>query len=727
MTANTDSRIPVFAPTPARGRIGRYELVERLATGGMAEIYLARETGGLDRLVVIKKILPHLAVHEQFVDMFLQEARIVSRLTHPNVVQIHELGEDKKTFFIAMEYVPGASLRELMRTAALSKIDVPVDVAISLICQACAGAHAAHELKSSDGKLVGLVHRDISPHNLMVTGDGHVKLLDFGIAKATEIAAEQTRTGALKGKVHYMSPEQCRQEALDRRSDVFALGIVLWELFTARRLFKRESDLASMQAIVTGDRWNPRDFRKDLPDEIADVLDMSLSTDRTERFASADGFRRALLDAAERAGLKISGDVIAPFVKEVLGERLEKMKQGLDDLDRTMSGDEMAAAGDATLVDRGRGGKDIHDLETELQGDAANATNDDKADNATNVTKLTNPAPLPQRRRPLRLLAAAAALAMMVAAGFFISRELGPTITGEPIVIGFAPTIDPALLRVDVEPLREWLELTTLRPVRVVIAGSYQDLADRLVSGKLQFASLPPNLFLETEKRSKDVDPIAFKLFNGASGSDGYLLVRTDAGVEAIADLRGKRFCYPDEKSTTGYKLPMRALRKAGLDPQRDLAQLIRSGNHTQVLRDLLAGKCDAGATYSGNYLSASDQGINVASLRLLAAIGRVPQDAITAGPGVSEADKALLQSALLAFDAKRDLGVDFVGRTEKITGFASGSENEFASLRRLLADDGRVKQQPVPNDSLPNKLPPPGPEGAAPDAADAGPPRSQR
>jgi phosphate/phosphite/phosphonate ABC transporter binding protein len=691
MTSGTDSRVPVFAPVPAKGTIGRYELVERLATGGMAEIYLARESKGLDRLVVIKKILPHLAVHEQFVDMFLQEARLISRLAHPNVVQIYELGEDQNTFFIAMEYVPGASLRELMRTAALTDVEVPIGVAVSLVVQGCDGAHAAHNLKGPDGKSLGVVHRDISPHNLMVTSAGHVKLLDFGIAKATEIAAEQTRTGALKGKVHYMSPEQCRQEPLDRRSDVFALGIVLWELLTARRLFKRDSDLASMQAIVTGDVWNAQDFRKDLPDKLSAAVHKAICVERADRYESADAMRRALIEAAEADGFRVSADVIAPFVGSVLGERLEKMKHSLEDLDeRTVSDQSVSApSGEATLVDRHgrRSEPGIHDAPTAVDGDPVHTLTGTE----TRATMVQAPAKS-GRRRGLAAMIGLGVIAAALAVGFFLTRP--PAIEGPPLVLGFAPTIDPEVLREDIEPLRAWVETRTRRPIDVVIAESYEDLANRLLRGEVHFASLPPNLYLETEARSSKIKPIAFKLFAGAAGSDGYIFARDDVEVRTVADIKGKTFCYPDEKSTTGYKLPMRALRRAGITVIKDI-RLKRSGNHTQVLRDVLEGRCEVGATYSGNFLSAGEAGVNVARLQLVTTTGRVPQDAVTAGPEVSDRDRELFQRTLLGFDAKRDLGIPFVGRTEKITGFAPGSEGEYTALRRLLAEEGAGNASP--------------------------------
>ncbi len=711
MSSRSSSHRPVHIPVPAHGRIGRYELIERIATGGMAEIYLAQEVSGLDRLVVIKRILPHLAEHDSFVEMFLQEARFVSRLSHPNVVQIYELGETasssgKGTPFIAMEYVPGVSLRELMRTAALSEAPIPIGVALGLITQACAGAHAAHELTGPEGQPLGLVHRDISPHNLMVTGDGHVKLLDFGIAKATEIAAEQTRTGALKGKVHYMSPEQCQQSQLDRRSDVFALGIVLWELLTARRLFKRDSELASMQAIVTGDRWLASEFREGLSDVISRAVDKSLEVKPGDRYASADEMRRALAAAAEKDGVAVSADVIAPFLKDVVGERLETTRQHLVDLaDRTRSDgdfarpapgdgaseDEEIVDGEETLVDRSRAKQAA--LRAELEGEPAAGMT--LTGSETGVTSLK----MAVKKRSRGLFAAALATLLIgaVAAVLVVTEPWKPALTGPPLVLGFAPIIDKNVLRTEMEPLRVYLEEATRRPMKLVVTDSYDELGELLVNGGVHFASMPPNLYVQSKKREPGLEVLAFKLYDGASGSDGYLVVREDAKVSSVAQLKGRTLCFGDETSTTGYLLPRSALRKAGLDPDVDI-ETYRSGNHMQVLRDLLAGRCDVGGVYSGVYQTAPQSGVPTAQLRILAVTGRVPQDGITAGPRTPEADRRLVQEALLAFDPKVHLGTSDLGQLEKISGFAKGSDGEYSSIRRVLEEEAAAGK-PLPAD----------------------------
>jgi serine/threonine protein kinase len=215
--------------------IGRYAILERLAVGGMAVVYLAFEPGetGLQRLVVIKQILPQLGHESSFRNMFIQEARLAARINHPNVVEIHELGEYDGDPFIAMEYVSGVALNALTRSAQSREVEIPVGVAIGIILQACAGAHAAHELLDPSGETANLVHRDLTPHNLIVSEEGLVKVLDFGVAKAAS-NPEQTQTGMLKGKLPYMSPEQLWEADLDRRSDIFTLGVVLWEMLLGR-------------------------------------------------------------------------------------------------------------------------------------------------------------------------------------------------------------------------------------------------------------------------------------------------------------------------------------------------------------------------------------------------------------------------------------------------------------------------------------------------------------
>jgi serine/threonine protein kinase len=217
--------------------VGRYELIHRLGQGGMAAVFLGRATGraGFEKLVAVKVIHPHLAAEPDFVEMFLDEARIAARLHHPHVVEILDLDEDEDASFMVMEYVEGETLASLLRQLRKQGERLP------LVADACEGLAAAHDLTDADGRPMHLVHRDVSPHNLLVSMDGRVKVVDFGIAKATG-RRSSTRTGQLRGKLAYMSPEQASSGAIDHRTDLFALGAVLWELLVNERLFTAVSE-----------------------------------------------------------------------------------------------------------------------------------------------------------------------------------------------------------------------------------------------------------------------------------------------------------------------------------------------------------------------------------------------------------------------------------------------------------------------------------------------------
>lgn len=657
--------------------LGRYELVQLLDAGGMAEIFLALERGphGFERVIVVKRALPHLAQKPAFRDMFLQEARWVAGLTHPNIVQIHELGEADGTAFIAMEHVPGVSFRELVSTASRSGKPVPLGVVVGLMAQACAGAHAAHELRDAQGQLLGLVHRDISPHNLMVTGGGHVKLLDFGIAKATEIGVDTTRPGALKGKVHYMSPEQVQAQRLDRRSDVFALGIVAWELLTLKRLFKRENELATMQAIAAGEAPRPEQVRADVPPALASALMQALLVDRDQRFADADGLRRALESAADAAGLRHGTDEVGAWVREVMGDLLQARAQSLkDSVERARSGGNGAGTPypqrtvSQTLPSfPGPGLPPPLPLPTE----------------ATAATVAMDPSQVPKPPRPrwvrFALGGVVFALSVGASAAFVLTRP--PALEGPPLKVGWPPTVDRKVLAEDIEPLRRHLELQLLRPVEFVHAASYQELARKLIAGEVQFGALPPALFVRTERDNPRVSLLALKQVGGSSGTAGVLLAAEGSGITDVAALKGKTLCVPDRASTTGMLLPWAAARRAGLDLEKDVT-VIFSGNHLQVLRDVLGGRCQAGTTYSAASYNANKQGLDISRLRPVAVTGQAPQDGVVAGPEVARADADALKQALLSY---RPLENGAQASMERITGFVTANPEDFASIRELV------------------------------------------
>ena len=294
--------IPAGTLVPRDARdFGKYSLLAKIATGGMAEIFLARGAGGVSDLLVLKRILPHLAEDEHFVTMFRDEAELAAQLRHRNVCKVMEFGEFAGTWFIAMEYLHGVPLSRMM--TRLSKAGKMLDhrVVAGIIVQACEGLHAAHEAKSPDGTLLNVVHRDVSPPNIMVTSDGIVKLLDFGIAKARG-ANSRTRTGTVKGKNAYMSPEQILGKPLDRRSDVFALAIVMYEMLAIKRLFHRDSDFLTFKAITEEPIPDIRDRRPDMPPGMRAALLQAMARDPNGRFDTAMAFGNAIRNSVATLG-----------------------------------------------------------------------------------------------------------------------------------------------------------------------------------------------------------------------------------------------------------------------------------------------------------------------------------------------------------------------------------------------------------------------------------------
>ncbi len=322
-------------------QFGKYSLQRKLAEGGMAEVFLAKQSGmeGFEKLVVVKRILPQLCSDDSFVKMFLNEARVAARLNHPNVVQIFDLGKLSEQYFIAMEYVHGEDLRAVIREATDADKRPPIGLACRIIADTLAGLHYAHTRVGADGKPLGLVHRDVSPQNVLVTYEGSVKLVDFGIAKATrEVGAAQTQAGLLKGKYSYMSPEQARGQPVDARADVFCAGVLLWELATWQRLFKRPTDMATLMAVAEEPIRAPRTVEASLPPELDRLIMKALARSPDERFASAQEMRAALeglirTSAWEADTLALSGWMRELFAKKLRAQAADVAAAGLASLE----------------------------------------------------------------------------------------------------------------------------------------------------------------------------------------------------------------------------------------------------------------------------------------------------------------------------------------------------------------------------------------------------------
>ncbi|MET0406398.1 MAG: protein kinase [Cystobacter sp.] len=312
--------IPENSPQTATA-FGKYLLIKRLAMGGMAELFLAQKPPNPE-LLVVKRILPYLTEEPEFVQMFLDEARIAAQLHHPNVVQVFELGSINQSIFIAMEYVEGVDLRRILAEESRFSASVPYAVAARICAQVAAGLDHAHNSKGMDGRPLGLIHRDVSPQNVMVAYNGQVKLVDFGIAKA-EAFAERSKPGVIKGKFLYLSPEQVMQERLDHRSDIFALGVMLYEVTTGRSPFSRPNTEGILFAIRSESPSPPHLLRDGYPLELSRIVMKCLLKDRTQRYQRAAHVQEDLDAFLSSGAVKQSQDVAA-YVARLLGAEEER-------------------------------------------------------------------------------------------------------------------------------------------------------------------------------------------------------------------------------------------------------------------------------------------------------------------------------------------------------------------------------------------------------------------
>jgi len=317
------------SPFVAGYRLDRYELLYPIAEGGMAAVWLARLLGkhGFEKLVAVKTILPTYADDPRFRKMFLDEATIASRIEHANVAQILDLGEHEGSLYLVMDWVDGESLSKLERAAERANVAIPTAIVLKIVADACAGLDAAHELTDAGGQPLGVVHRDVSPQNILVTTKGAVKVIDFGIAKARDRSAEETASGAFKGKLHYMAPEQALGKPLDRRADVWAVGAVLYRLLTRRPVYEAENQRQAFQRLASSEP--PPALPRRFPRALANVVSQALAFDPSERYASCAALEAALETVMRNATLSATSAEVGAFVSQYLGDQLEARRHAV--------------------------------------------------------------------------------------------------------------------------------------------------------------------------------------------------------------------------------------------------------------------------------------------------------------------------------------------------------------------------------------------------------------
>jgi serine/threonine protein kinase len=311
-------------------KLDRYELLCPIAEGGMASVWVARQRGkhGFEKLVAIKTILPKFAADVRFQEMFLDEARIASRIEHANVAQIFDLGEENEILYLAMEYVEGDALSKLNRACQRKGTKIPTGVLLRVLSDTCAGLHEAHEMKDPSGRALEIVHRDVSPHNILVSTKGTAKLIDFGIATARSRAGAETSSGVLKGKIQYMAPEQALGQRLDRRADIWAVGAILYTLLAGKPPFEGENPLATLHLLGSG--RPPMPLPSTVHPAISTIVRRALSFAADHRYPTASDLRDAIDRAMVAAQCSTTSSEVAAFAAAHLSDRIEKRRASID-------------------------------------------------------------------------------------------------------------------------------------------------------------------------------------------------------------------------------------------------------------------------------------------------------------------------------------------------------------------------------------------------------------
>jgi serine/threonine protein kinase len=387
--------------------VGRYAIYDRIAAGGMATVHLGRLVGerGFSRTVAIKRLHPHLAMDPDFVGMFLDEARLAARIRHPNVVQMLDVVVRHDEVFLVMEYVEGESLSQFMRLCIARGEHVPPSAAVALMAAVLRGLHAAHEAKNDQGEPLGLVHRDVSPQNVLIDLEGIARVLDFGVAKALG-QSHSTRDGQLKGKLAYMAPEQITGGVIDRRTDVFAAAVVLWEMLCGRRLFKADGDAQVMHLVLHDPLKGPSTFAPDLPPALDAVVLRALERDPSKRYDTA----AQMADALEDALAPMPPRKLAPWVSTLLSENLALRARLVHEIESRSTGQHVIPAAMPRFTD------DVIDLDVAVDAPAPPPTPVGSQASSIAVEAPRRTSMLPRKATTRSLLAVGAIVCVVVLA-----------------------------------------------------------------------------------------------------------------------------------------------------------------------------------------------------------------------------------------------------------------------------------------------------------------------
>jgi eukaryotic-like serine/threonine-protein kinase len=572
-------------------RFGKYTLLRKIATGGMAELFLAiqKSVAGFEKLIVIKRILPSMNHDKGFIEMLLHEARIAATLSHANIVQIFDVGQYEGSYYIAMEHVHGEDLRSIVRQMRKKQVsEFPLEHALSILLAVCGGLAYAHDKRDLDGSPLGIVHRDISPQNVVVTFSGDVKIVDFGIAKSETKMPTETRSGKLKGKVPYMSPEQARGESLDSRSDIFAVGVMLFELTTGKRLFKGQSEFETLKLICERDYPLPSQVRPGYPPDLERIVVRALTKNRNERYQTAKEMQADLEEFVRNERIPTSNIALTEFMQSLFEEKLASQKQEM------LEGKALA-----DIIDLQQSG------EMQAMDDPSNPRLSQSVLSAPAAARtLTDTAAMSKKRGGGMAIVAVALVAIVAAGGLYYrqykqklaaaSMQTNPappppvvpanrgsiSVTSDPpgatiwIDGEMRTEVTPATITqlptgraIDVKLTKEGFELSK-QPVTLTDAEPTSTVNLTLSKGSvvLDVAVTPPGLALSVSldgKPAKTLDP-ATHLIEGVSSGDMHKLVVSAPGyTDQVVQFIGA----PQEKKRVEVALQKEVHHKAGPAP----------------------------------------------------------------------------------------------------------------------------------------------------------------
>ena len=451
-------------------RLGKYILLDKLAVGGMAELYRAMITGvqGFEKLIAIKKILPHLATEEVLVRSFIDEAKLAALLHHQNIAQIYDFGSLGDTYFIAMEYLFGKDCRALLRKAGEKNLPLGLQHALLIVSRICAGLDYAHKLKDFQGKPLNIIHRDISPQNILITYEGGVKIVDFGIAKA-ESQATMTQMGMIKGKIAYMSPEQAAGKVIDHRSDIFSCGIILYEMVTGARMFDGDT-MHVLAKVRKAEFVRPEEIRSDLPEKLLTTLHRALASEPEQRYQTCGDMLTDLEECMQQMGLHPTTNALARYMKTLFAEEIAAEEQHI----REITGIGLMQDGPAATA------APLPQAEEETKPAIFTAQSDEEGTVATN--RFVNQPPPVHSRKSLYAAIIVTILVVIALLASFIDREEKP----QQPVAGTAVEAETATALVDSSPPGLPAEPGTA--IEAPGTELYQQAMDALIAGHYQQA-----------------------------------------------------------------------------------------------------------------------------------------------------------------------------------------------------------------------------------------------